>query len=88
VGDSVRTLTLAQLAGADYAARMDELVEYADQLADAGAPLKARMVRHKVAILRRAARAELIDPDPTERPCGICGLTLLCDIAAHRERGW
>jgi hypothetical protein len=88
VGDSVRTLTLAQLAGADYASRITDLDDYARTLEASGAPLKARTIRHKAAILHRAARAELIDPEPPERRCGTCGLVTVCDIAAHRERGW
>ena len=82
----MRTLTLAQLAGADYSARITDLDDYARTLT--AAPLKARTIRHQAAILIRAARAELVDPEPPDRRCSICGLVTVCDIAAHREKGW
>jgi hypothetical protein len=82
----VRTLTYGQLAGADYSARVEELRDYAQAL-EGDAPLRARNVRHCAALLRRAARAELIDPEPVERRCGLCGGTDMCDIARHIEEG-
>jgi len=77
--------TRAQHAAADLTLRVTWLDDYARQLEDTGAPLKARIIRHRAALAYRAAKAELANPEPRVRPCGTCHGIRSCDWDIHRE---
>lgn len=73
----------AEVASRDYMADQVALDDEA-RLTPATMPLTARYRRHMAAVAYRAARAEQTDPEPGNRPCGICHGIAKCLIAVHR----
>jgi DNA polymerase III psi subunit len=60
----IRSAIAANEAHAVYAEAQARLVTVASDLTAAGRPLLARVYRHQAWIAQRAARAELLDPEP------------------------